>query len=94
MTFLKLYEKWMEAGQLPSHGLCLSVPAKLESILNELEPIDDDCLQLTDQGYSIIYWGSDVPKRSKGYELSKEQFTPLRQTIILLCAALNGEFDN
>lgn len=90
MTFLELYDRWMRAGTLPGNGLCFSVPTELVYILEIFNPTEIEKDELNRKDLSNAYWASglkqDNPKKGQA-------LTPLRQTIILLCAALNGEMD-
>lgn len=50
-----------------------------------IEPTYPDLHELDNKGHHISYWGSDSSE-SKIYE-----FTPLRQNLLLLIAAMNNE---
>lgn len=90
MKFLELYEKWMKAGRLPEDGLCDSLPAEL--IKSEAwELIEPDVMERwlnSREGGGYNYWGMENLFADK-----ENDFTPQRQTIMLVAAALNGEFD-
>lgn len=85
--YLPLYYEWMNTG-LPSNGLC--------------ESLENSCdLDYFDNGQGINYWGYWADKgdvRIYSGDVNHEermnmlrQFTPLRQNIVLLLAAMNGE---
>lgn len=92
MTFLELYKKWIENELLPENGLCLCVPDELIKTLDLFNPDYDEILDLTRENIACVYWGSGMSISSNDIK-RRRGFTPLRQTIVLLCAALNGEFD-
>lgn len=85
--YLKYYEKWMKDEKLPNFSLCCSLPYKL--VINEpfklIKPTNDDLIRLCSENKSFAYWGSD-------HSYNKMfQFTELRQTLLLIAAALNNE---
>ncbi len=90
MTFLQCYYDWMEAGRLPEGGLCSSTPGKLRGTLKLFEPTGDDFRRIHLELLSSIYWGSGLSVIDDS-EKRMWSFTHLRQTIILFCAAINGE---
>lgn len=79
--YLPLYYKWMEAGQLPEFGLCCS--------LERYDGYDQLLLLFApeDRWEACGFWAATPGN----WEDELQQFTPLRQTIVLLMAALNGE---
>lgn len=80
-NYLDLYYKWMETGKLPEYGLC--------SIF-----LHDDIFNLIDpeNGEGITYWGCDEFELGVEYRCETANvFGPLRQNIVLLMAAMNGE---
>ena len=85
--YLVKYEKWMREGELPDNGLCNSIDflSQEKKIFRLFVPTEKDLLELEAEGKSGIYWGSD------GILNSEYVLTPLRQTIVLLCAAVNDE---
>lgn len=86
--FLDLHERCIEAGQLPGAcGLCIEVnklntPEEVKDVFALLEPTDDDYRKLNKQKLGVAYWGSNLPINAPGYSYL---YTPLRQTIVLLC---------
>lgn len=89
--YLKYYYKWMKLGELPhGRGLCCEFgwedDRAAETILDDyLYPTAKDEKALIKIGYDTLHWGSDAPDKQLGV------FTPLRQTLVLLMAALNNE---
>lgn len=85
--YLPLYEKWMKSGKLPEDGLCNLF-------------VNDPLFELIDPGW-CGYWGYDGFDSYYGDPYYDDHcgsmnevwydFTPLRQNIVLLMAALNGE---
>jgi hypothetical protein len=92
MKFLTLYSRWSSTGLLPDIGLCNSVPYELKDVLNDFGPTKEEIEELASEGLSKGCWGSGLPLIEDNADRRFYEFTPLRQTIILLCAALNGEF--
>lgn len=87
--YLLLYYKWMEAGRLPKMGLCNCFPNSNRSF-KLLTPTEND--KVADN----VYWayGRKVTRHvysTRFPEATKFKFTPLRQNIVLLMAALNDE---
>lgn len=91
---LDYYKRCMISGKLNDHnsifdcsGLCEAADNKLimKKYLNIVEPTIENIRDLRGEGKSSTYWGSD------SYLYKTEEFTELRQTIILLMAALNNE---
>ena len=84
IKYLELYKKWLTLRRLPGEsGLCLAF--KKEGFDYDTPR---DILNLdSDEGDLIGWWGSDSISGEVG------KFTSLRQNVVLLLAALNGEFD-
>ena len=85
--YLKYYKEWMKDEKLPSFSLCFSLPEKLRmnKYFNLIKPTNDDLINLSDENKNLVYWGSD------SYHVKMFQFTELRQTLLLIAAALNNE---
>lgn len=81
--YLPLYYKWMELGGLPkSNGLCDEFGS---FISQEFDPLFE--LMLPDHhGIMSGYWAKEDNASDLG-----AHFGPLRQTIVLFMAAMNGE---
>lgn len=91
---LQLYEECMVTGELPEIGLCDSVECMgVQRKLKLISPTVGDLDQLIIEGKSIGFWGYEVPYNSGRYSTDGRSyvFTPLRQTLLLLMAALNDE---
>lgn len=92
MTYLEFYEQCMESGFMEDIGLCNALPHALNNqVFDMVKPTLTDFCELDGKGLSSLFWASGLnsfdPNR---YTL----FTPLRQTLVLLMAAIAGEFDN
>jgi hypothetical protein len=83
--YLPLYKEWMEKGSIPGIGLCGSLDKEGRELLKNFVPTD-----LMEADYSSWYWGSGL-KYSDDVIEQMYSFTPLRQTIVLLMAAMNDE---
>lgn len=92
MTYLELHKEWMEEGELPCGGLCnfFSYGPTVLTMPQELIPTKQERGLLKKEGFCSVYWASGLPD---GHEDENTGYTPLRQTLVLLMAALNGEFD-
>ena len=80
--FLELYKLYLHEGELDAMGLCSCVKeGYFSSILEKFTPY---------YHLSKAFWGhggrKSVPFIEQAYT-----FTPLRQTILLFCAAINNE---
>lgn len=93
--WLDLYNEWMKTSRISHEGLCNSLPAKLRMMKGWklILPSDEERFQLKEEGKSQLFWGYEECWMSINFTRDKKyyEFTPLRQTIILLCAALNNE---
>lgn len=80
--YLKFYFEWVEDGVLPhGNGLC--------QLFN-----GDEFFDLIDPEFGDMnsYWGCDDYERGSNYRSETANvFGPLRQNIVLLMAAMNGE---
>jgi hypothetical protein len=82
------YKEWLEKGELPVHGLCLSVPNEYKESLYLFVPTDDELNELVELGISGLYWASGLGM----FDPNKlDALTPLRETIILLICAMHDE---
>lgn len=96
---LDFYKSCMITGQLPVGGLC-HVAAQRTHIdyklfYDRMTPTYDNMRKLREENYSTVFWAYGKKKKEKltTHELMQEaySFTPLRQTIVLLMAAIKGE---
>lgn len=87
--YLTLYYEWMKTGRLPGGcGLCAEFYNALDyddyqDFIKYIHPQGEDWYAIN----FAEYWGSGICDPQLG------KFTPLRQTILLFMAAMNGEFD-
>lgn len=82
--YLKLYEEWMENGEFPF--LCIYFDGK-DPLFELFQPDREELCQHVDDGYCLRAWGV----------MNEDDWwapTPLRQTIVLFLAAMNGELDD
>lgn len=101
--YLSLYKQAIRLGRLPKRGLCNCLKRKAFTVNSELEINYWDLLPkelklLLPEDSQLTYWGhewcasnpmAEIPTHMKNeihYEL-----TPLRQNIILFCAAMAEE---
>lgn len=90
--FLEFYFEHMQSGEIPCVGLCSSLyPLQpFPYAFNLIEPTIGDEWELEQENLSTVYWGSglsiDAPIQERRYK-----FTPLRQNLVLLLAAINEE---
>lgn len=84
--FLSRHKEWLKSGRVPN-GLC--APIGHTSHFKCLIPTQSDIADLVYNGNkSIGFWASEM------YWNNPEKafiYTPLRQNIVLFCAAMNGE---
>lgn len=90
MKYLKFYKKCMETGELPSEGLCSCLP---EEAIDLIAPSGEEEDTLHTEGKPWLYWGYGKTWKTAGRtsDLVPRTFTPLRQTLVLLLAAINNE---
>lgn len=81
--YLKYYLDYANRLMMPDPGLCSAFKGEPEFDL--VKPNRDDKLRLDTESKCAVWWGSD----QIGTGLN--DFTPLRQTLVLLMAALNNE---
>ena len=93
--YLPLYEKWMETGNLPEWGLCNCFGKWL--VIEEKWKYNDKLFPLfvEEMHRKDEFWAfeddDDVSYVLEPAEIVGRQFSPLRQNIVLLMAAMNGE---
>lgn len=102
---LDLYYQWMEVGEIPDKGLCLTVLPALSPDFNLFIPDSSEFPEHYERapvtGGFWAYDGdplgafnfaiSDCRKRGITTSDAYCSFTPMRQTIVLFCAAMNDE---
>lgn len=85
---LRFYEFCMEIGELPAYGLCVCAKrGYIDNLIWEEYMIPLGNASLID----FTYWGYDGKFFNRGNYTYATKFTPLRQTIVLLMAAIKGE---
>jgi hypothetical protein len=82
MKYLPLYYKWTNNGRMPLDGLC-------NSLNHDREFSDIFCQHSLDGFWG--YAGRSTSNLSDTNPLACSEFTPLRQNIVLLLAAMNNE---
>lgn len=84
--YLPIYYKWMKRQRMEEcSGLCDLFDYGDYDEFDLLKPTDSDIDRLIADGYSSFCWGSGQ-KQDMFFV-----FTPLRQNIVLLMAAMNNE---
>ena len=87
--FLDFYYNHLESGEIPKPGLC---DCRLnKKILGRFIPTDEDEVKLILEDMSVGYWASGLLRCDWRKHTA---FTPLRQTIVLFCAAIKGELES
>lgn len=86
MRALDYYHKWLETNNV-GFGLCCSPIGKFEEF-RLVSPTNDDIDILHNEALSLAFWGSGLSQHALDRDTS---FTPLRQNLVLLIAALREE---
>lgn len=89
MKYLPLYYEWMKSGSMPYSGLCRCFFGK--TLFTKF--IIPDAPDWGFWGYEGYVRFTDQCSKSERIDV-EYTFTPLRQNIVLLLAAMAGEFDN
>lgn len=94
-TFLQLHHKFIRDG-LDGNGLCVEEfnGYRLDHhvVFKLLLPSEEDLTEHAAEGKLTGFWGEDRGFWfGKGHREIGIEYTPLRQNIILLCAAINNE---
>lgn len=86
--FLDLHKELLEKGQVVN-GLCHTViPPRCFSVLRQFAPDANERKALFRSGYSEVYWGYEFHHAGVDLDTISKEYTPLRQTIVLLCHEL------
>lgn len=93
--FLDFYKERMRSGKLLNPGLCNSVDDETDTLILFYPTTQDANMFAKELGYYVtdfkyVFWGSGLHIQSS-LDRKSYDFTPLRQTIVLFCAAINGE---
>lgn len=86
--FIDCYKKWIKDGVLPCDGLCGALPDYLyfrDSFQLIIPTKSERLMHGEDGGNGGLYWGKMDHREPSG------EFNSLRQTIVLLCAVMEGE---
>lgn len=92
--YLPLYKTWVKAGELPEDGLCNCFGLCLSEDEYELDPEHELFPLMYPEETSNPpsgYWGCGPEEQMIDGNNWNKEFTPLRQNIVLLMAAMNGE---
>ena len=94
--YLSFYKKYAAKGIMPKYGLCesfknydygLNYGCGRDENIELFEPSPSDS-----RGISTAYWGAvDIYTPDLPFERKTKEFTPLRQNVVLFCAAMTGE---
>lgn len=94
MKYLEFYKSCMATGKLPDWGLCCSLEGRAK-LFEDLFPDPEEDER---DNFTNSFWGYNgepiQTDKLNGSWVDSEyarSFTPLRQTIVLLLAAINGE---
>ena len=95
MKYFKLYEQWMESGELPLRGLCACLGREANDNMPSIEwfkPSREDFPEFyRSMHISGGWWGYDGEPH-ESYKVNQQyEFTPFRQTILLFLAAMHDE---
>ncbi len=85
--FLPKYKQYMKKEKMENSGLCICfADFEYQEFIDLIAPDWNELGKISISGPVRGYWGSGI----KG-DPAKYQFTPLRQNLVLLMAALNNE---
>lgn len=85
-SYLKDYQNWMIDGSMPHNGLCNCYgDDEHDELMDLISPSVQDKSKLLREDKDALFWGSDSLSENRYV------FTPLRQNLVLLMAALNNE---
>lgn len=90
--YLPIFYQFLKNGKIPQHGLCNCMPD--DELLKLFTPTATEFYgHPGDESLVILcYWGFDgLPAGCKSGRERVESFSPMRQNILLLMAAINGE---
>jgi hypothetical protein len=96
------YKEWSKKGILPNDGLCNCLEdTEYFKTFQLFKPDSKTMTKLFKQDYLTLYWGCDMKwediykitdiKQIRIGEFVCRQFTPLRETIVLLICAMHDE---
>lgn len=79
--FLNFYNRCVEFGAMPVNGLCAQFHGNA-IFTGFIDP---------EFGNNETYWGFEFERTDDNEMQMWYEFTPLRQNVVLLCAAINNE---
>ena len=82
---LEMYYDFMENGIPGDNGLCQHFEDDYQD-WSLIIPSDEEEQELSKLGLDAVWWGNDT-----GTWVNRSVMTPLRENIVLLMAAINGE---
>lgn len=87
--FIDCYNDWIKNRVMPYSGMCDSLPKYLRDSkeFKIISPTIEEALNHCKEGGLVLHWGVMDLENENLFE-----FTPLRQTIILLCACMRNEY--
>ena len=92
MKLIDKHYEWVEKGEMDDVGLCGSIPDGYFSILEMFKPTTEAFEILFDDNESINFWGSGLT-HADSLDDRRHKYTPLRQNIVLLICAMEGELE-
>ncbi len=88
MKYLTFYNKCIKDGKMPHEGLCRCFPSDKKLDLLTPKTVNEFPFYSNPDSIKWAYWAADG--EGSGYQ-SDFKFTPLRENIVLLMAAMNNE---
>jgi hypothetical protein len=90
MKLIYKHYEWAEKGEMEGAGLCCSMPNEYRYILELFKPTKEEYILLIDNGNSMSFWASGLNYNADFDDIAFK-YTPLRQNIVLLICAMEGE---
>jgi len=91
--YLEFYHEYY-GHSLPQPGLCNCFGNYPRGIMDDalrlFVPNTEEKVKLARDGYDLVFWASGLSRHDDEFNAAHE-FTPLRQTIVLFMAAMEGE---
>ena len=92
MKLIDYHNRWSEQGQLNNCGLCNALQRIDNTLYRQFVelfyPEEEEMLQIKKERLSEIFWASGLSETDKDRAYG---YTELRQNIVLLLCAINGE---
>lgn len=85
--WMDFYKKYMKIGNFSGTGICDKLSSEMDKSKewNMVSPNIEELKKLWCDGQPFVWWG----RESRCNSIDK--MTPLRETVILLCSAINDE---